>query len=491
MSNRYFRAVGSNFVFLAVNTLFFLVITPVAIKVMGTELFGLWAILNAILLLSLVGTLGMEVVVSKFGSEAGDNALDHSAIITAGSILVLPMATLTAGTLLALRGWISDLLQLVPTQRDQFAGALVLTALSLFPLFLSRVLQGYLFSQLRFDLGQSVVSGANIALWSGAVWLASTGHNLLWMAGWGLLVQAVACCGYIWLVANRGVLHWRWEALALRRMANFSLFTLIQSLAISLSQHFDRILVGFILGPAAAGVYAVGTSVGLRLSIVVGQATSVIVPYASRKESLRDRIALYAGFRKVSRLVNLSLALIASLMILWMDVILAFWISPEYSNAYSHVFRILLLAYLFLSASRPGHQTLTGIGKIRLTALIYLSVAIIMLVGLYFSASFWGLAGAAASNLLLAILLIYNLLTHRLLGGAVPWRSVFADLSILALLPLLAYLSSFFVSFQSLSRLLLTIFTLTITFSFLVVSEEGVEIRKFAVDALAEYLKRA
>ena len=64
--NRYLRAVSANMLLFGLSTLFFLVITPVAIRLMGDEFYGAWAILNALMLLSNVGTLGMASIVSKY-----------------------------------------------------------------------------------------------------------------------------------------------------------------------------------------------------------------------------------------------------------------------------------------------------------------------------------------------------------------------------------------------------------------------------------------
>ena len=99
----------------------------------------------------------------------------------------------------------------------------------------------------------------------------------------------------------------------------------------------DRVIVGFV-GPATAGVYAVGTSVGLRMSMVTGQATEVMIPYASLKDAANDRFKLYAVFRKLSKYISLMVACLGGLLVLWMDEILSLWISPAYASNYSNIF---------------------------------------------------------------------------------------------------------------------------------------------------------
>ena len=437
--NRYLRAVSANYFFLGINTLFFLIITPVAIRVMGLELYGLWTIMNAILIFSAVGTLGMGVAINKFGAEVDKSALDPRAILTAGTVILIPMATLIAVFIIFMRGWIAQALSIAPTMQEQVARALFFTALSLFPQFLSSIYRGYLFSQLRYSQAQLVDTLVNIALWSGAVWIAWASSNIVLMAIWGFFIQIIALVLYLWLIARIGVLHWRWQTLALRRMLNFSMFTFVQSLASSLFQNFDRILVGLLLGPAEAGVYAVGTSLGSRLPMITGQITDVMVPYASRTASKREITKIRKTLGTLSGTVTLSLMLIGSLSILWMHMILSIWISPAYAKSYSVVFQILIFAYMLMSASRPAYQTLIGIGEVKTAALIYLSGSGIMLIGLFYGASFWGLIGAAAANLVLGLLLILNFIIYAFLGSLKPWRKVVTNLLVLVVIPSVSF----------------------------------------------------
>ena len=112
-------------------------------------------------------------------------------------------------------------------------------------------------------------------------------------------------------------------------------------LAITFFQQFDKLIVGFTLGPVLAGVYSIGTSLALRISMVTGQATEVMVPYASLQESLDAHQKLYAIFRRLSHYVSLLVAGISSILIIWMNEILSLWISPGFAAHYANGFRIL------------------------------------------------------------------------------------------------------------------------------------------------------
>ena len=230
----------------------------------------------------------------------------------------------------------------------------------------------------------------------------------------------------------------------LHKMLNFSGWMFLQSVAVSLFQHFDKVIISFTLGPALAGVYSIGTSLALRLSIITGQGTEVMIPYASLKTTRSDPRAIYKTFRQLSRYISLLLAGIGSLLIVWMYEILFFWISPDFAAHYTNAFRLLIIAYSLLSLCRPAHQTLTGMGRIKFATLVYLLSTLSMLTGVFFLSGWFGITGAVVANLLMISLLVLNLFTYYILQSPIQWRDVVADLQWGLILPILIYGSSFF-----------------------------------------------
>lgn len=462
--NKYLRAVSVNYIFFVVNTLFFLIITAVAIHVMGEEFYGLWSILNAILLSSGVGMLGMGVVVNKFASETGENSIKLESILTAGVIILLPMAGLIALILLVSRELIAAQLGIAINLQQQLSQALVFTALSVFPQFLARVPHGYLLSRLKNGLARMVEMAINIALWIGAVIVAALTKNLVWMALWGLLVQIAGLVILLAIVAP--MLNWKWnvETSAIRRMLNFSVFSFIENIAVVLFSQFDRILVGLVLGPAAAGVYSVGTGVGVRLTTITGQATEVMIPYASLNESLGNREKLYENFRKLVNYVSISLAALSSLLIVWMPEILSLWISPTYAKKYAFVFRIFVLAYGLFTLCHPGRQTLMGMGKVKHVATTYLISSAIMITAVYILSKRFDLTGAAWANGVMAILILFNIFAYGVLNGRINWAHVISDMTLGILIPACTFFLVTQINIPFVIKIIMNLVVLTILF---------------------------
>jgi O-antigen/teichoic acid export membrane protein len=357
--------------------------------------------------------------------------------------------------IILLSGWFVNQLSITPTRVPQFRLGLVVVALSIVPQFLQKVPQGLLYSGLKYLESRSIELLANVAVWVGGLGLAYQTRNIFFVALWGLGVQIIILLLYYWAVARLGFFRWRVSRLTLHSMMNFSFYTFIESLSIAMFQQLDRILVAITLGPVAAGVYSVATSLGLRLSMLTGQATEVMIPYASLQNSTQNYSGLYRVFRDLLRLTSLLLGLLASLLILFIEEILALWISPDYARSYTLFFRIIIIGYSWLSLCRPGHQTLTGIGSVRLTSFVYLFTTFFMLLGLYTWAKGFGMLGAASANLVMVFMLVLNIYTYSKLAGSLSFSHLIVDQAWGLFIPGLFFSLTLFLTFSLFQKIFL------------------------------------
>ncbi len=445
--NKYIRAISANLVFFILNVLFFILITPLAIHTMGDAVYGVWSMMNAIILFSNIGNLGIGPVLSKFLAESprpGDTDRQHvDRLLTGGTLILLAMAALVAAVLFFSRDFLASNMGLSAAEGAQFHLALGILAISIFPRFLVLVPGAYLAAQLRTFFSGAVDFLGNVILWVGAiVGVYFFSADIRWLAWWFLANSVIVFSAYyVWLVGFAGFRP-DFRSGAFHKLISVSGFAFLQSLSVALFQQFDRILVGLAIDVTLAGVYSVGTSVALRLSIVTGQFTQVMIPFASLKDSLQDYERLLTVFRQLSRTISLIVALLASGLILWMTEILSIWISPQYARQYSNTFALMVIGYGWLSLSRAGHQTLTGMGRFKFASIIYFLASIISLSGIYFFSRWWGLPGAAIGNDFMIVLLIYNLYVYYLLGGQMA--SAIADLWHGMFLPPLFYVCAVF-----------------------------------------------
>lgn len=192
--NKYLRAVSTNYIFFFINMIFFLAIVPVSIKIMGEEFYGLWVMLNALLLFSNVGNLGIDAIVMKFSSETSakdDEQTQANRVMTAGYIIVFAMSVITSTLLLLARNPIADSIHTSNELREQFRIGVLWIAAATLPQFLSRVPQGFLLSRLHNRVARQIELFSSASLWLGAVGLAIIEKNLVLIAIWCFINRAL------------------------------------------------------------------------------------------------------------------------------------------------------------------------------------------------------------------------------------------------------------------------------------------------------------
>jgi O-antigen/teichoic acid export membrane protein len=418
---------------------------------MGEEFYGVWSILYSVMIFSGIGALGIGSIVNKFAAEVpAESAEKHTSdILVNAAVIILPMGIFTASVLWAAGGLIANNLDVSASQKNEFILAMRICAIGIIPQFLAKIPHGFFLSQYKNNLVRSLDFVANIFPWIGAILLSLHGQNLCMIAIWFVVVQMVIMLIYMLIVRKSLSGKLQPNGKNIRRMLGFSGFMFIESTAISMFQNLDKVIVGFILGPAAAGVYSVGTSVSLRMSMIAGQVTDVMVPYASQKNSLGDNEKLFSVFKRLSRYISLLTAVVGGLLIVWMHEILTIWISPNYAANYTTIFSILIVAYGILSLSRPAHQTLQGIGQVKFSSLLYMSASILMLACVYLFSLNFALPGAAAANAAMVLLLAMNLQVYKLMNGCIDWKDLLLSLLPGCLVPAATLLLVVFFPFLS------------------------------------------
>ncbi|NMB90023.1 MAG: oligosaccharide flippase family protein [Chloroflexi bacterium] len=427
----------ANLVYMALNSLLFLFVTPLVLIVLGEDLYGLWTILLAFLNFSGLASLGvgqaMVKYVAQYRFDPGGEGL--SAAVTFGYLFAAACGGLAVVVLGLARSWAAGLFASTQTPTAVIADSIGVVAIGLLPLLLYQVSQGILLGLMENQLAGGMELLQNVLLWGGGLLIGWKSGSLYALAVWILVSTTLlflVTSLLAWGKTRRFQLRLHLSTAQLGEMIQFSLLSWTSSLGIVMFQSMDRVIVGALIGPAAAGVYGIANSIALRLSMLAGQFTQVLTPVASSLNAGGYEHEVKDLFRKVSRFVSALLVAVGSILVFWMDWILRIWISPEFSAQYTYLFRVLVIAYTLFSMSRSSHQVLTGLGRVRPPALNFFLCGALMLAGVYVLTRAYGLNGAAYANFVLVGLLamhVYLLGYFRL-----KFITVFEDLGVAILL---------------------------------------------------------
>lgn len=395
----------ANVSYLVIQSLLFVVMTPLVLKALGPKLYGLWTILAAITGFASLGNFGIGAGVTKYVSEfsVGENAgADISGVVSFSFLFILLTGLLTGMLLFLLRHWIAAKMARQAGEAMPLASALVIIAFGITIVFLIQLPKSILFGLVHHKVVGAIDVAQSVTILGAALIIGLNGGGIVALALSLVLINLafLLILSVVALQVTRSfVLHFTLNRGLARKMLRYSLFAWIAGLGSMLFSQADRVLVGIFLGPAAAGAYSICTGVAARLNSLASSATLVLVPFASSYQAQGKNPEVAKAYLHLLRLIGCLLAAIGIVLIFWSNHILSIWISPQFAHSYGRVFEILILAYALFSMIAPGYYISFGLGSPAMPALVNICGALLMLTLISLLSPPLGLTGAALANI--------------------------------------------------------------------------------------------
>ena len=377
-----------------------LVVTPIVLDAIGTDAFGIWSFIGAVTIYLSVLDLGVGPSVVRFAAAARGRQTpeDTNAIASLGLALygVIGLVTLPVGLVLA---WLVPLLVDAPDDLvwpARISTFLVVVSIAArFPLGLFNNL---LIGQQRFDL-QNLANFLGTVLYAVLVaLLVPNGGGLILLGALTLATTLLRLAlPLAWLRSELPGLQLARRYLSgarLRELIAFSWSNFLVHVSNKVVFATDIVVVGIVLGPAAAALYAIPAKLFTMAFGLGSVGTSLLYPALAEHEGAgeedRQRRLLLAGLRGGTA----AAAFLALPMLLIPDLLIEGWVGDGYGDS-SPVLVLLALVLLvhqpvylmtqFLIARARQHEiarvlVLAGVAN------VVLSVTLAATVGL------WGVA---------------------------------------------------------------------------------------------------
>jgi O-antigen/teichoic acid export membrane protein len=396
-----------------------LVLTPLLIRQLGNEAFGLWVLAGS--LLGFVGLLdlGVASAVVKYVAEfeaRDDHQAAREAVSTAFAIHLL--LGLVAGCLVLLGGniglghlGIDD--ALMPPARTTLAIVALTLGVSLPLDLLGALLLGYQ----RYDLANGVNVAATVGSAAASAAVVLSGGGLVELALVSLCTSVTS--DLLKFALARSVSpHLRLSPRFIRRgrmreILRLSFWLSFFKLALRFFDHADAVLIGFFLSAAAITPYTIGMKLASGVSYISGPMVNVFFPLSSSLQARYDRRGLHRLLIEGTRLA-LALTLPAVLFLLvFGHAVVERWVGPGH-EASEPILAAFLAIYLLGTVQQTAATILRGIGRPEALTLVVVA--------------------EGASNLALSIVLIPRLgILGAALGTLLP-----SVVSCIAVIPWLA-----------------------------------------------------
>lgn len=407
---RFGRSVTSSYVLSAAVGLAAVVMTPVLVRGLGKEGYGVWALASALALYFKLLEFGVGKAIPSHVAEHSVDGDDRRLA------RVLSTAIGLLGALAALAALGSALLvaffpQLFSVSADLRTAAQIAVAIVLLDLCVSMAADAFgwtLIGLQRFDLinatltvvvlAQAIAWGIVIAAGGGLVPLAIVtvaislaGQLVRYRLARRLLPSVV--------VAPRQCFDRAFVRPFLRRSSWIG----VTDVATIVAFRLDVVVVGLVLGVPAAAVYAVGQKLTFALEQLTQPTTKAFFPHASELAARRDIAGLQRSLILGTRMSLLVAAPLALVLAVLAQPIVDAWVGSGFDEA-GPVIVFLACAAVIVTVTRTGLLMLQATTEPRTPAIIYGAEALLNLVLSVGLALAIGVEGVALGTLIASAL---------------------------------------------------------------------------------------
>ncbi len=217
----------------------------------------------------------------------------------------------------------------------------------------------------------------------------------------------------------------------LRAVFSYTAFLFLGVMVDQLYWNTDRIILGVFLSEVSVAVYAIGSQFHAYYQQFSGSVSEVFFPRITRmisdkKEEKEMLSAVSDLFVRVGRIQALILLLVLGGFVVFGQEFIMFWAGVGYEDAYWIALLILVPATIPLTQS-VGFLTIKAMNKHRFRATVYLCIAIVNAITSIPAAIYWGGIGCAACTCLAALAghgVIMNGYYYKKIGLDIPrfWR---------------------------------------------------------------------
>lgn len=425
---------------------------PLLIRALGTERFGVLAIVWMIL--TYLSELGFGSTTTRYAAEAvGAGRLTEVGAIawtTAG--LQAAIGVVEGVVLAAATPWIVEgLLNIPAALAGPARTCLYLLAASIPLVGLGRSFRGVIEAAQRFDLALAVHLPATAGGYIAATLAAMAGWPLPAVFGLILASKIVVFPAYL-LLARRALpgtsLRPAWHRSGLRELVGFAGWVAVSTVVSPLLVYLDRFMVGALLTMTAVTFYAAPYEVVARLALIPAAIVGALYPAFSQLSGDGDRERAESLAARSTGMVVVILGPVLVLMIGGAWDGLTLWLGPEYAQRSALALQILAVGVLANAAAHVPFGLLQSAGRPDLPARFHLIELPLQLGLAWLLVSRFGITGAAmawtARTVLDAILLFgaasrlgllrAHVLARSPLPGAVAGTALGAFAAVLAML---------------------------------------------------------
>ncbi|HUU34204.1 MAG TPA: hypothetical protein VMW48_09070, partial [Vicinamibacterales bacterium] len=347
------RNVLSNWFVLGVGVAYALFITPVIVRALGQEQYGVWSFLNGVLAYSDVLYFGLGAAFVKYVAECRAKG-DLAGVNRLASVVTIIYAVLGSFCLLvavAVSGFVTSVFAqpLTPEVARAATFTCVLLGTQLLFVFVGSAFVGLLSGYERYDLANAVYLVGVMIRFVATPLLVRPGHEPLLTlavlsaatAGLGVVVLAIVSFRVVPGFALRLL---RPTGAELARLYGFGLQSFFIIFAVKLISYTDTTVIGVTLGAASVALYTLPVQLIEYARTAVTGFSGVFLPRLAGLVARQDHAGLRAAYLSAMRFACVLSGWMVVSMIVLGPAFLNRWVGPAFGTPVQMVLLWLAVA---------------------------------------------------------------------------------------------------------------------------------------------------
>ncbi len=405
------RSVVFNWLALAISIGVAFFLSPFIVHRLGNVAYGVWTLINSMIAYMGLLDLGMRGAVTRFVSRYHSQGehLESSRAVSAAFWLRAGIGLVVVSLALILPSVAIAVFHISPEMQMATRWTIGVAGMSFAVTLAFGVFGGVLSALQRFDLLSGVGMLQTLLRATGAVWLLKSGHGIVSLAVWELIVVVIANIALTTLslrvYRELQILYRPPESAILRQLWGFSSYLLLVNICGQIVYYTDNVVVGAFVSAGAVTFFTIAGGLIEYARQVVAALGGILFSLASSLEAQGQQTELRRLLIQGTRATVLVGLPIQAALFFGGHTFIALWVGPEYAAISGRVLQILLVAQVFAIANYTSFNVVCGLNKHKPVALM-------------------GLAEAAA-NLVVSIVLV------RQIGlEGVAWGTVIPSMAI-------------------------------------------------------------
>jgi len=385
--------------------LMMLATTPILLRLLGQEDFGLWMLVGAVSGMAGVAGLGMGAATMKYVAQyRGSGETDKVAAVVRQTLAIALIGGVILGSTIVV---CSPLLAryVFPDMgaHEKVAIALSLGALILIIQQADGVLTAAIKGFERFGTAAPLEISLKVSIFGASLLVASLTRDVLSVLATAAAVSLLGLVARA-MLARRVVgasVHWpAWQPTLAREVLSFGLWNWLQGISGALFLYFDRFLIGALMGAQAVAQYSICTQLASQVHSIPAAGFSFLLPLMSRRigaEAGADMHRLY----RYAIIANAALAALLALpLLIFGRPILVLWVGVDMALQVSDLLFWLTLAYFMLAFSVAPHFLLLGRGEAKFVSVTNIAGGVMTTLGAALAVPPLGLIGGVIGRTL-------------------------------------------------------------------------------------------